>query len=170
MQRSKLPSLLILATIAALLMVVAPATAGHGPHPGPPDRFVDGPDGPPPAPPERFFAEHADELGIDQATLDQIRAIVDQSRAEGHTLYDQVRRERRTMRDLLDEESPDEAAVMAQADVVGDAMTALKKHHLATMLKIRALLTPEQRAALAEIRREMGPRRHHGGPFDKRPR
>jgi Spy/CpxP family protein refolding chaperone len=172
MKRSELSSLLILTTIVALLVAIAPVWAEPDPPPPPCPRgdMIDDPPGPRLGPPARFFEEHAEELGIDQATLGKIRAIVDASRTEGRALRDQVRTERRTMRALLDEATPDEASVMAQADVVGDAMTALKKHHLATMLKIRALLTPEQRAELDKMRREMGPRMRHGGPFGKRPR
>jgi len=170
MKLSKLPSLFILAAIVALFAAPLPGLAEPGPPPGPPDEMLDDAPGPPLGPPERFFEEHAQELGIDQATLDQIRAIVDAARDEGHSLHDQVRSERRAMRDLLDQATPDEAAVMAQADVVGDAMSALRKHRLATMLKIRALLTPEQRDKLKELHRERGPWRHHGGPFGKGPR
>jgi len=46
---------------------------------------------------------------------------------------------------------------MQQADVIGDLETALMKHRLRSMLQIRALLTPEQRAELESIREE--------GPF-----
>jgi Spy/CpxP family protein refolding chaperone len=167
MKRSKLPALVILATIVALLAAAVPVSAQAGPPPGSPDEFLDEPPGPPSGPPERFFAEHAERLGLDQAALDRIRAIVDASRAEGSALRDRMRDERGAMRDLLSQDNPDEAAVMHQADAVGAAMTALKKHHLATMLKIRALLTPEQRAELEKLRQEMGPRMHHGGPFGK---
>jgi len=168
MKFSKLPSLFILAAIVALIAMPLPGLAEPGPPPaGPPDEFLDDAPGPRFGSPERFFEEHAQELGIDQATLDQIRAIVDASRADGRTLHDQVRSERHTMRDLLDQVTPDEAAVMAQADVVGDAMTALRKHRLSTMLKIRALLTPAQRDKLKELRRERGPWKHHGGPLGK---
>jgi Spy/CpxP family protein refolding chaperone len=172
MKPSKRSTLFILATIVALLVATVPVWAEPGPPPAPcpPGDMIDDPPGPPDRSPARFFEEHADELGIDQATLAQIRAIVDASRDEGRTLLDQVRAERRTMRDLLDQANPDEAAVMAQADVVGDAMTALHKHRLATMLKIRALLTPEQRAALEKMRQEMGTWTHRGGPFHKGPR
>jgi len=170
MKLSKLPSLLMLAGIVALLAAPLPGLAQPGPPPAGPGPCLDDGPGPPLGPPDRFFEEHAQELGIDQATLDRIRAIVDAARADGQSLHDRVRSERHAMRDLLDGESPDEAAVMAQADVVGDAMTELHKHRLATMLKIRALLTPEQRDKLKELRREHGPWKHHGGPFGKGPR
>ena len=47
--------------------------------------------------------------------------------------------------------APDEAAVMQHADAIGQAETEMHKHRLATMLEIRALLTPEQRQELTQI-------------------
>ena len=171
MKLSKLPAILFLAAIVALLAAPFPTLAQPGPPPPcPRGMAVDDPPGPRGGPPDQFFEEHADELGIDQATLDQIRAIVDAARADGRVLHDRVITERRAMHDLLATDHPDEAAVMAQADAVGAAMSALRKHRLATMLKIRALLTPEQRTALEKLRQEMGPWRHRGGPFGKGPR
>jgi hypothetical protein len=41
---------------------------------------------------------------------------------------------------------------MRQAETIGQLETEMNKHRLATMLKIRSLLTPEQRAELSELR------------------
>jgi len=56
------------------------------------------------------------------------------------------------MKALLDRATPDESAVMKQADAIGVAETELYKQHLDTMLEIRALLTPEQREKLSAAR------------------
>jgi Spy/CpxP family protein refolding chaperone len=40
---------------------------------------------------------------------------------------------------------------MAQADAVGAAMTEHRKHELRTLIRVRALLTPEDRAELTEL-------------------
>ena len=58
------------------------------------------------------------------------------------------------MHDLLSQETPDESAVMQQAEAIGQAETELHKHRLGTLIKIRALLTDEQRAELIRIREE----------------
>jgi hypothetical protein len=51
---------------------------------------------------------------------------------------------------------------MQQAEDLGDIETDMTKHRLQTLLKIHALLTPEQREEMMAIHR--GHRRHHGGP------
>jgi hypothetical protein len=58
------------------------------------------------------------------------------------------------MHDLLSQENPDEAAVMQQAEAIGQAETELHKHRIGALIKIRALLTDEQRAELIRIREE----------------
>jgi len=57
------------------------------------------------------------------------------------------------------EGSPDEEAVMQQAELLGAIETEMTKHRLRTLLRIHALLTPEQRKEMMAIRRE-----RHGGP------
>ncbi len=135
---------LLAALVAAILILPATAQAcrGGGPH---------GPD--------RCIARNADELGVDDATVEKIEAIVAAAREEAAPLREAVRAAREEMRTLLDADQPDEAAVMAQADEVSAAMAAMHKQRLATLLKIRALLTPEQRDKLKGM---CGPG-HRGG-------
>jgi Spy/CpxP family protein refolding chaperone len=64
------------------------------------------------------------------------------------------------MRERLGEEAPDRDAVMELADRIGAAETALDKHRLATLLEIRALLTPTQRQELVRIFGERRRARH----------
>ena len=100
---------------------------------------------------ERVLEQHADRLQLDEATRARIRRISEESRAEReehrerlHALHDQ-------MRDILRQDAPDEEAVMRKADEIGAAETAQQKHRLRTLLQIRALLTPTQRAELVKI-------------------
>jgi len=118
-----------------------------------------GPPGPPGGPgPEGFLEEHADRLGLDDDTRAAIRAIVDESRARAAELHDDHREARRALRDLLEQDSPDEAAVMKQAELLGAIETQLRKHRLQALLRIHALLTPEQRKEMMALHRE----RHRG--------
>ena len=67
---------------------------------------------------------------------------------------------------LLREDAPDPDAVMSQAEKVGAAETALHKQRLRTLLEVRTLLTPEQRAKLSEIfakKRQRMKMERHGG-------
>jgi hypothetical protein len=86
--------------------------------------------------------------------VEAIETIVDESREQGRGLSEEIRDLHREMRDLLSQDTPDEAAVMEQAEAIGRAEVALHKHRLGALLEIRGLLTEEQRAELAEIRKE----------------
>ena len=140
--RTGMPILAALVAATLTLPTAAQAWRGGAPH---------GPD--------RCIARHADELGVDDATVAKIEEIVAASREEAKPLHDAVRAARDEMRALLDADQPDEAAVMAQSDKVSAATAAMHKHRLATLLKIRALLTPEQRDKLKEM---CGPGRRAG--------
>jgi len=166
----RVPTLALLVAGVALTLPVQ-ATAGRGHH-----RWG-GPDG--------WIEEHAEELGIDDATLEQINQIVAASREEADAIYAEHRKARKLMHELLDQDQPDTAAVMKQAEVLGEIDVRKHKHRLATMLKIRAKLTPEQRSELRAMKDEMHERhgrhhrggdddggggegcRHHGGPPDE---
>ena len=104
--------------------------------------------------PHGFVEEYAAQLGLDDETRQAIDAIVEETREQGRELSEEVRNLHRGMRDLLSQEFPDESAVMAQADAIGQAETALHKQRLGAMIRIRALLTDEQRAELSRIREE----------------
>ena len=129
----------LLSTGAALAQ---PGPSHHrGPHHGGP-------------PLDRFVERHGDRLGLDEETRAAIDAIVERSRAEGEGLREEREAAYRELRSLLEQDMPDEAAVMRQADRTGEVGTRGRKHRLKTQLEIRALLTPEQRRQLVEIRKE----------------
>ena len=130
--------------LAALLLAgAASARPGHPGHHGHHGMDEDG-----------FIQENAERLGLSDETRAAIQTIVDDSHARASTLHDEHREARRALKDLLSQDTPDEATVMARAEELGRIETALSKHRLATMLRIRALLAPEQRSQLLEIRRE----------------
>lgn len=150
-----------LATAALLvtglaLAVAGQARPGHHGH----DRWG-GPGG--------WIARHAEELGIDDATLAEINQIVESSREEAEAIYEEHRAARDATRDLLEQAEPDVDAVMKQVEVIGDIDVRKHKHRIETMLKIREKLTPEQRTRLRALKDEMhekfGDRfeRHHRG-------
>jgi len=140
----RLQSVLLFSVCAALLSVAGTGFArGFGP-PGP-DRDRD---------PGAFIEENAEALGLDAKTLDAIRSIVAQSKDEGEALHAKLRELHDGMKALLDQASPDESAVMQQIDRIGAAEVEMHKHRVRTMLAIRALLTPEQRDAMAKLRDE----------------
>jgi len=131
--------------------------------PGPPPHRGPHHGGPPL---DRFVERHGDRLGLDEETRAAIDAIVEQSRAEGEGLREEREAAYRELHSLLEQDTPDESAVMRQVDRVGEVGTRGHKHRLKTMLEIRALLTPEQRQQLVEIREEERDKR--GGRRGKR--
>jgi Spy/CpxP family protein refolding chaperone len=141
-------ALLLLAVGTALALVLpAQAEPGHGPH------GRRGPDG--------WIERHAEELDLDDATLEKIEALIDGSREQARAIREEHRAARDEMHALLDLDTPDRAAVMSQAEVLGAIDTRKHQHRLATMLDIRALLTPEQRAKLGDLKDEMREQRRH---------
>jgi Spy/CpxP family protein refolding chaperone len=131
-----------LAVLLAFASLAAPALAGEGGH----HRKK--------PPLDAILERHAERLGLDAATLAKIRAAADASRPEHERLEAELHALRQEMWTLLSEDAPEHDAVMRLADRVGAAETALDKHRLATLLEVRALLTPEQRRELVRIHEE----------------
>jgi Spy/CpxP family protein refolding chaperone len=124
------------------------------------------------APFDRFLERHAERLKLDDATRERIRAVGREAQREASAVREQVHASREEMRRLLNQDSPDEAAVMRQAERIGSLETEMQKQRLRTMLRIRALLTPEQRQELVKIREERGGRQRrtrHDDPGRERP-
>jgi Spy/CpxP family protein refolding chaperone len=99
---------------------------------------------------EARLEKHLDELGLEPAQKEKVRTILDASKQAREARREQMRAAFQQMRALLDQDAPDEAAVMAQADKIGALHTERHKAMLHTLLAVRAELTPEQRAALKE--------------------
>jgi len=153
----------LVAIVGALL--VAHAGWAEPPDGAPDDAWGDRPPplagpmpGPPPGPPpiERILERYADRLQLS----DEARAEIDRLARSSHAEIDALRRQLRAlhdeMRDLLSQDAPDEARVMAQVDAISAAEAELQKLRLRAMLRIRGLLTPEQRAELVRIHAEHG--------------
>jgi Spy/CpxP family protein refolding chaperone len=104
--------------------------------------------------PGAFIEEHAEALGLEGETLDAIRGIVEESKERGDQLHSKLRELHKGMKALLSQDTPDESAVMQQIDSIGAAEVEMHKHRLGTMLKIRALLTPEQREEMTRLRED----------------
>ena len=110
-----------------------------------------------------FLQRQIEKLDLPAETQTRVDAVFAESRTGQETLHEQIRAAHETMRSLLDRDPVDEAAVMAQADSIGALMTDARKNDLRTLIQVRSLLTPEQRAALDQ---NMEKRHEHRG--DKR--
>ena len=142
-------------TLAALVLAALPffaSPAWAGPHHGGPGRL------------ERQL----EKLGLSDAQKQKVQAILDAAKPKREEIRGRMRTAFDEMRGLLDQESPSESAVLAQADKIGAIQTEAHKTMLTTLLAVRNELTPEQRAKLSEAMRKHGHgrwhgRHHHGG-------
>lgn len=134
---------------AALPLAVAVCLAGpaEARRPGPP--------------PQARLEKHLDELGLDAAQMEKVRAILDAAKDQRRAMHKQLRAAFDQMHTLLEQDPPDEAAVMRQAEVIGQLKTEGHKAMLHTLLQVRAELTPEQRKKLMEMKGRHPRWRHH---------
>jgi Spy/CpxP family protein refolding chaperone len=131
----------LLATFGILASALAASAFPGGP---PPFAHEAGPS------PDALIARHAAELGISDATLAQIRALAEQHRAEARVMIEELHTQKLALREKLDADSPDERDVIALARTIGTLETDLSVARLTSLLRVHALLTPEQNEALRE--------------------
>ena len=108
--------------------------------------------------------EHQIErLNLDRETRTAIYAIIDKARAEQRDMRLQLREAHHALRTLLEQDVPDENAVLAQVDVIGALQTTHRKQALRTFLAVQSHLTPEQRASLRQARHDQEGEPHGRG-------
>ena len=164
MQLGRITSLAVALLLALPLATTAASAEPQGDRP---------PGGPNWTPPDERLEQHLRELGLDQGQLDKVHAILAEAKRTRDQSDGRLRQEFEQMRTLLEQDSPDEAAVMSQADRIGAIRTEGRKAMLHALLAVRADLTPEQRKKLNEMmRRDFppgGPGMFRHGPGGKRP-
>lgn len=145
----------IFALLCALTLA-APALAGPG---------DDGPrrDGPRAELNLRLLERSAEQLGLDEATLDRIKTRVYEAEKTGIDLKARLELAKLDLRRALDDDETAKAEVMKRIDDVGRLETELRKHQVGLMIDVRAMLTPEQREALRKMTRR-GKRGRRGPP------
>ena len=99
---------------------------------------------------------HIDRLDLDDKTRAEAFAILDAARPTQRELRHEMRDARQELHARIQQDPVDEAAVYAQQDVLSALKNESRRLNLATMLQVRALLTPEQREQLRP--------RHHSPP------
>ena len=90
----------------------------------------------------------ASELQLDARTKGQIKSILANSRAEGKALRSQVHKAKRELHELLKQDMPREADVLAKLDAVSALKAKLARQRIMTLLRVRQLLSPAQRQKL----------------------
>lgn len=177
-----------LSPVAALLVAAVPGAAlarGHGggspPHHGgsPPHQG-----GPPPhhaGPPHHPGGPHAqgphdlqglaDELGLKPQQRDQVRDLADEAHKQQVKLRAEIEVAGVDLRRELERDDPEEAKVTALVDKISGLEAQAKKVHLVAGIKIRRLLTKEQKQKLRELheRRAREWRERHRPPQSPEP-
>ncbi len=154
MKRTAIFSILILAA------GLTPALAQHPPQaPHPPQAHPQKHHGSPDAhdviarhffPPGMIMA-HQRDIGLGKDQRDAIKTAVDEAHSTVHDLKWDLQPETQALADLVAAESLDEAAVLAQAERVMDMEKQIKLIHMSLVIRIKNLLTAEQRATLRQL-------------------
>jgi len=131
------------------------------------------PPGPPPGPhhgppPEMRLQHDLQNLGLSGDQETKVQAILDGAKTQREQMRPQMEAAFDQMHTLLKADPPDEAAIMQQADKIGQLKTEEHKTMLHTLLAVRAELTPEQRQQLEAMKKHHRPpwKHRHPGPQD----
>ncbi len=109
-------------------------------------------------PPEMIMA-HQRDIGLGEDQREAIKAAVDEAHSAVHDLKWDLQPEVQALAEMVAADSIDEAAVLAQAERVMDMEQRIKLLHMALVIRIKNLLTSEQRQTL---RRSRGGKRPPG--------
>lgn len=103
------------------------------------------PMGPPPGPPPigEMALEHADELGLDEATVQAVQALVSDADADRQATREAMKANHEAMRALMDAEDFDADAVRAQHAKVQAMRAEASAERLETAIELRLLLGSE---------------------------
>ena len=114
------------------------------------------PQGPPPG---RQMDDPIQQLRLTPEQREQIRSIREEMRDERATVNRRQREARQLLDQALDADQPDEALVEQRLRDLAAAQAAQMRLNTLTEVRIRKVLTPEQRTLLREIRQAMQFRR-----------
>ncbi|HKO60312.1 MAG TPA: Spy/CpxP family protein refolding chaperone [Pyrinomonadaceae bacterium] len=109
-----------------------------------------------PAPPvqeKNFGGDAVRELNLTPEQREQIRMIREQSRAERAVVNRRVRETNRALEEALDSDNPDQSVLEQKIQEVSTAQAEAMRMRIVTEVKIRQVLTVEQRVKLKEMRR-----------------
>lgn len=102
-------------------------------------------------PPELVMSNQL-AIGLQDAQRAKISAELQDAQATFTQLQMQLGAQTERMGQLLGADNVDEGAVLAQVDRILDLERQVKKRQVALLIRIRNVLTPEQRAKLATLR------------------
>jgi Spy/CpxP family protein refolding chaperone len=112
----------------------------------------------------RLIRERAEVIGAGEETLEKLEKLVAEIRAKEEELRNRTVETENQVRTLLDENLPDEKALLAAGGVGSEVARETRRLRLQTSLRVRALLTKEQLVKFMELREKaFSKRRRTGG-------
>lgn len=94
------------------------------------------------------------QLNLTPEQRDQIRLIREANREERATINQRVRETNRSLEEALDTDSPDELLVEQRVREAAAAQASAMRMRIISEVKIRRVLTPEQRVLLRGLRKQ----------------
>jgi Spy/CpxP family protein refolding chaperone len=94
------------------------------------------------------------QLNLTPEQLEQIRSIREQNKTERAAINERVRETNSALEAELDSDNPDEAVVEQRVRDVVVAQVAAMRMRILTEVRIRRVLTPEQRIILRSLQRQ----------------
>lgn len=137
----------ILTSFAVLVFsIVVPAVysqTAQQPEPGSPARLQ-----------SRLDGDPIRQLNLAPEQREQIRTIREQNQTERAAINQRVRETNRALEAVLDSDNPDEAVVEQRMREVAAAQAAAMRMRILTEVRIRRVLTAEQRSLLRSLRQQ----------------
>ncbi|MCG8606606.1 Spy/CpxP family protein refolding chaperone [bacterium] len=99
---------------------------------------------------ERF----SEELGLSDEQVASIKEARFATQKQGIELRSKIKIAQLELKELMQQESVDENEVKRQVEKVGDLRTNQMQNRVQSQLKVRAILTAEQRSKLQTLRKE----------------
>lgn len=145
------PNVKSVISVIAIVIAFAVSSQGQAPATGPPP--------PPPHHQTDFGGDPVRQLNLTPEQREQIRLIREQLRNERAVVNQRVRETNKALEEVLDSDSPDQSLIEQRIQEVSAAQAAAMRMRIITEVKIRQVLTTEQRTVLRELRRHAGARR-----------
>ena len=105
--------------------------------------------------PPELVMQNQKAIGLKEDQQATIRKEMKETMANFTDLQWQQSAESETMASLVKQERPDEKQVLAQFDKLMKIENDIKRMHIAMLVKVKNVLTPEQQAQLRELKRSM---------------
>jgi Spy/CpxP family protein refolding chaperone len=94
------------------------------------------------------------QLNLTPEQRQQIRSIREQNKTERAAINERLRESNRILEEALNAENPDEALVEQHVREVAAAQAAAMRMRILTEIRVRRVLTPEQRVILRSLQRQ----------------